>query len=73
MEQRNLSPRTRVERRAEPPTYRQQVTRAVDPATYDLIGTVPQTPEAQVPAYVERAFRAAGDWRVATWEARNEA
>ena len=73
MEQRNLSPRTRIERRAEPPTYRQQVTRAVDPATYDMIGAVPQTPEAQVPAFVERAVRAAGDWRTANWAARAEA
>lgn len=70
MEQRTLSPRTRVERRAEPPTYRQQVTRAVDPATFEMIGAVPQTPEALVPTFVERARMAADAWGLASWEER---
>lgn len=70
MEQRTLSVRTRIERRAEPPTYRNQVTRAVDPATFEHIGNVPQTPEAMVPAFVERARRAAEAWALASWEER---
>ena len=70
MDQKTLNPRTRVERRAEPPTYRQQVTRAVDPATFEMIGMVPQTPEALVPTFVERARRAADAWSMASWEER---
>ncbi|BDU73760.1 aldehyde dehydrogenase family protein [Mesoterricola silvestris] len=70
MEQRTLSTRTRVERRAEPPTYRQQVTRAVNPATFEVIGNVPQTPEGLVPTFVERARRAADAWGLAGWEER---
>lgn len=70
MEQRTLNPRTRVERRAEPPTYRQQVTRAVNPATFEMIGAVPQTPEGLVPTFVERARRAADAWGLAGWEER---
>ncbi len=70
MEQRALNLRTRIERRAEPPTYRQQVMRAVDPATFEMIGSVPQIPEAQVPAMVERARKAADAWGLASWEER---
>ncbi|HLO66811.1 MAG TPA: aldehyde dehydrogenase family protein [Holophaga sp.] len=70
-ERRNLNPRTRVERRAEPPTYRHQVTPAVDPATFEQIGAVPQTPEGLVPLFVERARKAAEGWAQAGWEERN--
>jgi acyl-CoA reductase-like NAD-dependent aldehyde dehydrogenase len=70
MEQRTLSVRTRIERRAEPPAYRNQVTRAVDPATFEILGSVPQTPEAMVPGLVERARRAAEAWGLASWEER---
>jgi acyl-CoA reductase-like NAD-dependent aldehyde dehydrogenase len=70
MEQRTLSVRTRIERRAEPPAYRHQVTRAVDPATFEIIGNVPQTPEGRLPAMVEQARRAAEAWNLASWEER---
>ena len=62
METRTLNPRTRTERRAEPPTYRQQVQRAINPATFDIIGTVPMTPEAMIPTLVARARAAFGIW-----------
>jgi acyl-CoA reductase-like NAD-dependent aldehyde dehydrogenase len=62
METKVLNARTRVERRAEPPVYRQQVTKALNPATFELIGTVPITTEAQIPGIVARARRAAGVW-----------
>jgi len=62
METKVLNARTRVERRAEPPTYRQQVTKALDPATFELLGTVPITTEGQLPGMVARARRAAGAW-----------
>ena len=62
METKVLNARTRIERRAEPPTYRQQVTQALDPATFELIGTVPITTEGQIPGMVARARRAAGVW-----------
>jgi acyl-CoA reductase-like NAD-dependent aldehyde dehydrogenase len=51
-----------MERRAEPPTYRQQVQKAVDPATFEMIGTVPITHEAQIPGLVAQARRAAEAW-----------
>jgi hypothetical protein len=54
-----LNARTRVERRAEPPVYRQQVTKAVNPATFEVIGSVPMTSEGQIPGFVDRARRAA--------------
>ncbi len=62
METRVLNARTRIERRAEPPVYRQQVTKALNPATFELIGTVPITTEGQIPGIVARARRAAGVW-----------
>ena len=62
METKVLNARTRVERRAEPPTYRQQVTKSLNPATFELIGTVPITTEGQLPGMVARARRAAGVW-----------
>jgi len=62
METRTLNPRTRTERRAEPPTYRQQVQRAINPATFEIIGTVPMTPEAMLPTLVARAREAFGTW-----------
>ncbi len=70
IERRNLNPRTRVERRAEPPAYRHQVTPAVDPATFEQIGAVPQTPEGLVPQFVERARAAADAWAQASWDER---
>jgi acyl-CoA reductase-like NAD-dependent aldehyde dehydrogenase len=62
METRTLNPRIRTERRAEPPTYRQQVQRAINPATFDIIGTVPMTPEAMIPTVVARARAAFATW-----------
>ena len=47
METKVLNARTKIERRAEPPTYRQQVTKAINPATFELLGSVPMTPEGQ--------------------------
>ena len=66
METRTLNPRIRTERRAEPPTYRQQVQRAINPATFDIIGTVPQTPEARIPTLALQARRAFEDWSALT-------
>ena len=71
METRTLNPRTRIERRSEPPSYRQQVTRAVDPATFEMIGVIPQTPEGQVTFYIERARMAQEAWSQASWEERS--
>ena len=62
METKTLNPRTRTERRAEPPTYRQQVQRAINPATFEIIGTVPMTPEAMIPTLVQRAREAFVTW-----------
>ena len=71
METKVLNARTRIERRAEPPTYRQQVTQALDPATFELIGTVPITTEGQIPGMVARARRAAGVWGSAPFPERS--
>ena len=71
METKVLNARTRIERRAEPPTYRQQVTKALNPATFELIGTVPINTEAQIPGIVARARRAAGVWGAATFQERS--
>ena len=73
METKVLNARTRIERRAEPPTYRQQVTKAINPATFELLGTVPITTEGQLPGIVARARRAAGVWGVATFRERARA
>jgi acyl-CoA reductase-like NAD-dependent aldehyde dehydrogenase len=62
METKVLNARTRIERRAEPPTYRQQVTKAINPATFEVLGSVPITTEGQIPGIVARARRAAGIW-----------
>lgn len=62
METKVLSARTRIERRAEPPVYRQQVTKAINPATFDLIGSVPMTHEGQIPGLIAQARRAAAVW-----------
>jgi acyl-CoA reductase-like NAD-dependent aldehyde dehydrogenase len=62
METRTLNPRIRTERRAEPPTYRQQVQRAINPATFEIIGTVPLTPEALIPTLILQARRAFEGW-----------
>ena len=62
METKVLNARTKIERRAEPPTYRQQVTKAINPATFELLGSVPMTPEGQVPAIIAQARRAAEAW-----------
>jgi acyl-CoA reductase-like NAD-dependent aldehyde dehydrogenase len=62
METKVLNARTRVERRADPPVYRQQVTKAINPATFDLIGSVPMTHEGQIPGFIGRARRAAAVW-----------
>ena len=70
METKTLNARTRLERRAEPPTYRQQVQQAVNPATFDLLGTVPMTPEAQIPGLVARARRAFQVWSAISHEDR---
>jgi acyl-CoA reductase-like NAD-dependent aldehyde dehydrogenase len=70
MESKVLNARTRVERRAEPPVYRQQVTKALNPATFELIGTVPITTEGQIPGMVARARRAAGVWGATSFQDR---
>ena len=70
METKVLNPRTRIERRAEPPVYRQQVTKALNPATFEMIGTVPITTEGQIPGMVARARRAAGVWGSASFPDR---
>jgi succinate-semialdehyde dehydrogenase/glutarate-semialdehyde dehydrogenase len=57
METKVLNARTRLERRAEPPAYRQQVTKAVNPATFEVIGSDPMIVCGD--ANVERAARAA--------------
>jgi len=62
MDTKVLNARTKIERRAEPPSYRQQVTKAINPATFDLLGSVPMTPEGQVPGIVAQARRAAAVW-----------
>jgi len=71
MESKALNARTRIERRAEPPVYRQQVTQALNPATFELIGTVPITTDAQIPGMVARARRAAGVWGTASFQERS--
>jgi len=70
MESKVLNARTRIERRAEPPVYRQQVTKALNPATFELIGTVPITTEGQIPGMVARARRAAGVWGATSFQDR---
>jgi acyl-CoA reductase-like NAD-dependent aldehyde dehydrogenase len=73
METRVLSARTRVERRAEPPTYRKQATTAVNPASFEVLGAVPITHEAQIPGMVARARRAAEVWGAAPFQERAKA
>ena len=73
METKVLNARTRIERRAEPPVYRQQVTQALDPATFEVLGTVPITTEGQIPGMVARARRAAGVWGSAPFPERARA
>ncbi len=73
METKVLNARTRVERRAEPPVYRQQVTKAVNPATFEVLGSVPMTSEGQIPGFVGRARRAAAAWGSASFPERARA
>ena len=73
METKVLNARTRIERRAEPPVYRQQVTKAINPATFDLIGSVPMTHEGQIPGLIGQARRAAAAWGAATHAERARA
>ena len=70
METKVLNARTRIERRAEPPTYRQQVTKAINPATFDVLGSVPITTEGQISGMVARARRAAAVWGTAPFQER---
>jgi len=70
METKVLSARTRVERRAEPPVYRQQVTKAVNPATFEVIGNVPITMDGQIPGILARSCRAAGVWGSTSFQDR---
>jgi succinate-semialdehyde dehydrogenase/glutarate-semialdehyde dehydrogenase len=62
MPNRTYNARTRVERRVEPPVYQQQVLRAVNPATFEHLGSVPLTPEARIPAMVALARNAGSAW-----------
>ena len=64
MDTKVLNARTKVERRAEPPTYRQLATKAINPATFELLGSVPMTSDGQVPGILARARRAADVWAV---------
>ena len=73
METKVMNARTRIERRAEPPVYRQQVTQAVNPATFEVIGSVPMTFEGQIPGFVGRARRAAAAWGAASFQDRARA
>jgi acyl-CoA reductase-like NAD-dependent aldehyde dehydrogenase len=70
METKVLNARTRIERRSEPPVYRQQVTKALNPATFELIGSVPITTDGQIPGIVARARRAAGVWGATSFQDR---
>ena len=71
METRALNARTRIERRAEPPTYRQQASKAINPATFELLGSVASTAEGQIPGLIARARRAASVWSRASFEERS--
>ena len=70
METKVLNARTKIERRAEPPTYRQQVTKAINPATFELLGSVPMTTEGQIPGILARARRAADAWAATPFKDR---
>ena len=70
MEPKGLNARTRIERRSEPPVYRQQVTKALNPATFELIGSVPITTDGQIPGIVARARRAAEVWGATSFQDR---
>jgi acyl-CoA reductase-like NAD-dependent aldehyde dehydrogenase len=73
METKVLNARTKIERRAEPPVYRQQVTKAINPATFELLGNVPMTSEGLVPGMVAQARRAAGVWAATSFADRGRA
>ena len=73
METRALNARTRIERRAEPPTYRQQASKAITPGTFELLGSVASTAEGQIPGLIARARRAASVWGRASFQERSKA
>ena len=68
-----LDPAAKPAGKPEPAANQHAVIKAVNPATQDLIGTVPITPEARIPEMVARARTAQEAWAGLPFEERAKA